>query len=284
MPWFKKTDEKKIKAGTQKKDVPDGLWLKCESCGDILYKEELAKQFWICKKCRYHFRISANDYRKLFLDDDRFDPVGDNVHTADPLEFEDLKTYKSRIEKSLSQSGVDEAVICGIGNLGGREVAAGFMGFSFIGGSMGSVVGERLALLFSEALSKKIPAVVVSCSGGARMQEGIFSLMQLAKTSALVAELGRAGIPFISILTNPTTAGVMASFASLGDIIIAEPAAHLGFAGPRVIKQTIGEELPEGFQTSEFFLSHGMIDMIRERSDMAVTVASLFDSLYPKPV
>ena len=284
MPWFKQSDDHKIKPPALKKEVPDGLWLKCESCGDILYKEELAKQFWICRKCRYHFRISALDYRYLFLDDDRFDPIGDHVLTADPLEFEDLKTYKSRIEKSNKHPGIDEAVICGVGSLGGRDVAAGFMGFSFIGGSMGSVVGERLALLFSAALDKKIPAVVVSCSGGARMQEGIFSLMQLAKTSARVAELGKAGIPFISILTNPTTAGVMASFASLGDIIIAEPAAHLGFAGPRVIKQTIGEELPEGFQTSEFFLSHGMIDMITERSEMAGTVGSLLDSLYPRSV
>ena len=221
MTWFEKPVWNKIKPTQKKKEVPDGLWLKCDNCGDILYREELARSFWICRKCRYHFRISSWDYRTILLDGGRFDEFDTAIKTADPLEFEDLITYKSRIKKNRNSAGIDEAVTIGLGHVMKKEVAFAFMDFGFIGGSMGSVVGEKVARLFGKAIEKKLPVLTVACSGGARMQEGILSLMQMAKTSALVAKLDKCGLPYISILTNPTTAGVMAGFASLGDIIIA---------------------------------------------------------------
>lgn len=277
MEWFKK-----IKEGVTpqpKKEIPEGLWTKCEDCGEIIYVKELERNFWVCSKCKYHFRIKSIEYISLLLDEGQWEEFDQNLISADPLKFKDSKRYPDRIKDSRKKTELNDAIITGIGKIEGRKVSLGVMDFSFIGGSMGSVVGEKVARAIERSVEKKIPLVVVSCSGGARMQEGILSLMQMAKTSALLAKLHKAGLPFISILTNPTTAGVMASFASLGDVIIAEPKALLGFAGPRVIQQTIGQELPEGFQSSEFFLEHGFVDLIVERIQLKKTVSQLLEYL-----
>ncbi|OGC78722.1 MAG: acetyl-CoA carboxylase subunit beta [candidate division Zixibacteria bacterium RBG_16_40_9] len=277
MEWFKK-----IKEGVTaqpKKEIPEGLWTKCEDCGEIIYVKELERNFWVCGKCKYHFRIKSTDYMNLLLDEGVLEEYDQNLVSADPLKFKDSKRYPDRIKDSRKKTKLNDALIAGLGKIEGRKVSLGVMDFSFIGGSMGSVVGEKVARAIERSLEKKIPLVIVSCSGGARMQEGILSLMQMAKTSSLLAKLHKGGLPFISILTNPTTAGVMASFASLGDVIIAEPKALLGFAGPRVIQQTIGQELPQGFQSSEFFLEHGFVDLIIERSQLKKTVSQLLEYL-----
>jgi len=252
----------------KKKEIPDGLWTKCDSCGEIIYVKELEKNFWVCKKCGFHFRLKSSDYFEILLDEGKLEEYDRDLVSADPLEFRDSKRYPDRIKESIKKTNLNDAIVTGIGKINGKEVSFGVMDFGFIGGSMGSVVGEKVARAIERSIERKIPLVIVSCSGGARMQEGILSLMQMAKTSALLAKLSELKIPFISVLTNPTTAGVMASYASLGDVIIAEPKALLGFAGPRVIQQTIGQELPEGFQSSEFFLEHGFLDMIVERKDL----------------
>ena len=270
MEWFKKT--RGGVAGGEKKEIPKGLWTKCESCGEIIFVRELEKNLWVCPKCNYHFRIRFNDYIELLLDPETWKEYDRNITSADPLRFKDSKRYPDRIREARKKTDLTDAVVCGMGKIGGREVSLAVMDFSFIGGSMGSVVGEKIARAIERSLERKIPLIAVSCSGGARMQEGILSLMQMAKTSALLAQLQKRNLPFISVLTNPTTAGVMASHASLGDVIIAEPKALLGFAGPRVIAQTIGQELPPGFQSSEFFLEHGFVDMICERKELRRTI------------
>jgi len=279
MEWFKKPKNGLV--SQQKKEIPDGLWTKCESCGEIIYVKELEKNLWVCHRCNFHFRIKSKDYIELLLDQGKLEEYDNNLISTDPLKFKDSKRYPDRIRDSRKKTGLNDAVIVGIGKIEGREVSFGVMDFGFIGGSMGSVVGEKVARAIERSLERKIPLVIVSCSGGARMQEGILSLMQMAKTSALLAKLYDANIPFISVLTNPTTAGVMASYASLGDVIIAEPKALLGFAGPRVIQQTIGQELPPGFQSSEFFLEHGFLDKIVERKDLKKTVSLLLEYLLP---
>jgi acetyl-CoA carboxylase carboxyl transferase subunit beta len=277
MEWFRKKS-RDLAAG-EKKDIPDGVWTKCKGCGEIITVISLKKNFWTCPKCDYHFRIASADYINLILDDGLLEEYDANLTSADPLVFKDTKRYMDRIAEARKKTGVNDAVICGIGKVDGRDVSFVVMEFAFIGGSMGSVVGEKVARAIERSLQRKIPLIIISCSGGARMMEGVFSLMQLAKTSALLARLDKMKIPFISILTNPTTAGVMASYASLGDVIIAEPQALLGFAGPRVIAQTIGGELPPGFQSSEFFLEHGFLDSIVHRSKMRKTVVTLLDYL-----
>lgn len=277
MEWFKK-----IKEGISaqpKKEIPEGLWTKCEDCGEIIYVKELERNFWVCGKCKYHFRIKSTDYISLLLDEGALEEFDRNLISGDPLKFKDSKRYPERIKESRKKTQRNDALIAGIGKIEGRKISFGVMDFSFIGGSMGSVVGEKVARAIERSIEKKMPLVIVSCSGGARMQEGILSLMQMAKTSALLARQHKLGLPFISILTNPTTAGVMASYASLGDIIIAEPKALLGFAGPRVIQQTIGQELPKDFQSSEFFLEHGFVDLIVERSQLKKTVSLLLEYL-----
>jgi len=266
MEWFRKSKEGLV--SQKKKEIPDGLWTKCDSCGEIIYVKELEKNFWICKKCGFHFRLKSGDYIEILLDEGKFEEYDRDLVSTDPLEFKDSKRYPDRVRDSIKKTNLNDAIVTGIGKINGKEVNFGVMDFGFIGGSMGSVVGEKVARAIERSIERKIPLVIVSCSGGARMQEGILSLMQMAKTSALLSKLSELKIPFISILTNPTTAGVMASYASLGDVIIAEPKALLGFAGPRVIQQTIGQELPEGFQSSEFFLEHGFLDMIVERKDL----------------
>ena len=275
MEWFKKTREGI--AGGEKKEIPKGLWTKCESCGEIIFVRELEKNLWVCPKCNYHFRIRFKDYLELLLDPGEWKEYDKNIVSADPLRFKDSKRYTDRIRDARKKTDLADAVVSGMGKIGGREVSMAAMDFSFIGGSMGSVVGEKIARAIERALERKTPLIIISCSGGARMQEGILSLMQMAKTSALLAQLQKKGLPFISVLTNPTTAGVMASYASLGDVIIAEPKALLGFAGPRVIAQTIGQELPPGFQSSEFFLEHGFLDMICERKELRRTINLLLE-------
>lgn len=275
MEWFKKTREGIV--GGEKKEIPKGLWTKCESCGEIIFVRELEKNLWVCPKCGYHFRIRFKDYLDLLLDPGEWKEYDKNIVSADPLRFKDSKRYPDRIRDARKKTELSDAVVSGLGKIGGREVSLAVMDFSFIGGSMGSVVGEKIARAIERSLERKIPLIIVSCSGGARMQEGILSLMQMAKTSALLAQLQKKNLPFISVLTNPTTAGVMASYASLGDVIIAEPKALLGFAGPRVIAQTIGQELPPGFQSSEFFLEHGFLDMICERKELRRTINLLLE-------
>ncbi len=273
MEWFRKAKEGL--ARQEKKEIPDGLWSKCSSCGEIIYTKQLESNYWVCTNCNYHFRISSAKYIKILLDDGRLEEYDVNLESLDPLHFKDSKKYVDRVKGAQTKSGLKDAVIAGIGSIDSVKISFAIMDFEFIGGSMGSVVGEKVARAIERAIELKMPLIIVSCSGGARMQEGILSLMQMAKTSALLAVLAEKGLPFISILTNPTTAGVMASYASLGDVIIAEPKALLGFAGARVIKETIGQDLPPGFQSSEFFLEKGFLDKIVERGQLRDTLALL---------
>lgn len=275
MEWFRKVKEGLVPQ--PKKSIPDGLWTKCKDCSEIIYAKSLEKNLWVCTKCGYHFRIQSKDYIKLLLDNGKLDEFDRDLTSSDPLHFKDSKKYTDRVSATLQKTELNDAIITGIAEISGIRVSFGVMDFSFIGGSMGSVVGEKVARAIERAIDARIPLVIVSCSGGARMQEGILSLMQMVKTSALLYKLSALRIPYISVLTNPTTAGVMASYASLGDMIIAEPKALLGFAGPRVIQQTIGQELPEGFQSSEFFLEHGFLDMVVPRKELKKTISLLLE-------
>ncbi len=273
MEWFKKAREGII--SQKKKDIPEGLWTKCPKCSDIIYVRQLEENLSTCPNCEYHFRIKSSDYIRLILDEGELEEKDQGLISGDPLQFKDSKKYPDRIKTARKNTGLNDAVVCGIGKIDDRIISIAVMDFAFIGGSMGSVVGEKMARTIERAIQMQIPLVIVSCTGGARMQEGILSLMQMAKTSALLARLDDLRLPYISVLTNPTTAGVMASYASLGDVIIAEPGALLGFAGQRVIKQTIRQDLPEGFQSSEFFQEHGFLDKIVHRRDLKKTI-SLF--------
>jgi acetyl-CoA carboxylase carboxyl transferase subunit beta len=248
-------------------------WVKCEGCGEILYRKELARNSWVCASCDQHFRIGSREFIELLTDPDSFEEVFSELRSTDPLGFVDSKRYSERLKQTLQKATVTEAVVTGRARVATHDVAMAVMDFEFMGGSMGSVVGERIARLIALALAERRPLIILSASGGARMQEGVLSLMQMAKTSALLGKLREAGIPFISILTHPTTGGVTASYASLGDIILAEPKALIGFAGPRVIKETINQELPEGFQRSEFLLAHGLVDRVVDRREMRETLA-----------
>lgn len=272
--WFRRT--KKGLLGTEKKVIPDGLWTKCPNCSEYLYKRELERNFWVCRQCRYHFRIPCDDYIKILLDGD-YEEFNSNIKSNDPLKFKALKRYSDQLKSAISKTGSNDAIKTVIGNISQHEVILGVMDFRFIGGSMGSVVGEKVSRAIDVAREKKIPLIIVSSSGGARMMEGIFSLMQMAKTSAKLARFHEEGGLYISILTDPTTGGTTASFAMLGDIIIAEPGALIGFAGPRVIKQTIGHDLPEGFQRSEFLLEKGFTDIICERSKLKQLLIKTLD-------
>ena len=273
MAWFRK--DKSGITQQEKKNIPEGLWTKCESCGEVVYGKKMEELLWVCPNCDFHFRISSQRYIQLLLDNGKLDEFDAGLTSKDPLQFKDSKKYPERIKAAQAKTGKKEGIISGIGSIDNITVSFAIMNFAFIGGSMGSVVGEKIARAIERAIEREIPLIIISCSGGARMQEGILSLMQMAKTSALLAVLAEKKIPYISILTNPTTAGVMASYASLGDVIIAEPKALLGFAGPRVIQQTIGAELPEGFQSTEFFLEKGFVDKIVNRKDLRSTVIKL---------
>ncbi len=274
MSWLTQA-KKGIRAlASQKKEIPDNLWTKCPACGDVLYHKELARTFWVCTHCGHHLRISADRYLELLADPGSWRPTHEGIVSVDPLGFKDSKRYTDRLKESRKKTGHDDAILTGRCTVEQVPVCLGVMDFAFMGGSMGSVVGEKIARLLGDALQYREAAVIVSCSGGARMQESLLSLMQLAKTSAMLARVRAAGVPYVSILTHPTTGGVTASYAMLGDVILAEPGALIGFAGPRVIQQTINSELPEGFQSSEFLLEHGMIDAIVPRGKLKETLAA----------
>lgn len=278
MPWFRRSKQN-IAPDTQKRELPDGLWEKCPSCGEIIHRKQLELNLWTCLKCDYHWRIGSKEYISFLLDKNSFKEMDKKMRSADPLEFKDTKKYTERIAEAIKKLDLYDAVRTGTGKIEGRDVALGCMDFEFIGGSMGSVVGEKLARLIDKAYKDKLPTIIISRSGGARMMEGAYSLMQLAKVSARLTKLAEAGIPYISILTDPTTGGTTASYAMLGDIHIAEPKALIGFAGPRVIKQTIGKDLPEGFQRSEFLLEKGFIDFISHRKDLRSNLIRVLDLL-----
>ncbi|MEW6509090.1 MAG: acetyl-CoA carboxylase, carboxyltransferase subunit beta [Bacteroidota bacterium] len=278
MGWFKRNKEN-ISPDSKKSDIPDGLWSKCEECGEIIHNKQLEVNFWVCPKCNFHFRIGSEQYISILFDKGSFKEYDKKMKSSDPLEFTDTKKYSDRINSTMKKTGLNDAVRTGTGKMDNKKTAFACMDFGFIGGSMGSVVGEKIARIIDVAYEEKIPLLIISQSGGARMMEGAFSLMQLAKTSARLARLADAKVPFISILTDPTTGGVTASYAMLGDIIIAEPKALIGFAGPRVIKQTIGRDLPEGFQRSEFLLENGFVDFIVNRKQLREKVTQVIDYL-----
>ncbi len=278
MPWFKRSKEN-ISPDSQKKDLPDGMWDKCPSCGEIIHKKQLETNLWTCLKCGFHFRIGSAEYIDILLDKGTFKEMDKKMRSADPLEFEDTKKYSERIAETIKKLGLNDAVKTGTGKLNGIDVAFGCMDFKFIGGSMGSVVGEKIARLTDRSFKNKIPLIIISASGGARMMEGALSLMQLAKTSSRLAKLAEAKIPYISIMTDPTTGGTTASYAMLGDVHIAEPEALIGFAGPRVIKQTIGKDLPKGFQRSEFLLERGFVDIVSSRKDLKQNIHNVLTLL-----
>jgi acetyl-CoA carboxylase carboxyl transferase subunit beta len=272
MTWFKR-DRKPMEAAAERRVVTEGLWIKCDGCKEPLWKKDLEANSQICPKCGFHYKITAYERLDLLLDRGwaEFDS---NLHSTDPLDFKATKSYKDSIEKLPEKVGVREAVINAEGTVNSIPIVAAAMEYNFIGGSMGSVVGEKITRSIERALKKHSPLVIISCSGGARMQEGALSLMQMAKISSALALLDRKGLPYISVLTNPTTGGVTASFAMLGDLNIAEPGALIGFAGPRVIEQTIRQTLPEGFQRAEFLLEHGMVDAIVNRFDQKAYIST----------
>ncbi|MEJ2323877.1 MAG: acetyl-CoA carboxylase, carboxyltransferase subunit beta [Nitrospirota bacterium] len=278
MAWFKKTKTSRSK----QVKIPEGLWVKCDSCREIIYKAEVERNLMVCPKCRYHFRINALDRVRLLVDEGSFEELDRGLTSTDPLRFKDARSYPERVSDGKKKSGLGEAVLTGRGEILGREVLIGIMDFSFMGGSMGSAVGEKIVRAAEHALKERLPFITVSSSGGARMQEGIYSLMQMAKVSAAVGRLKEAGVPFISILADPTFGGVTASFAMLGDFIIAEPRSLIGFAGPRVIEQTIKQQLPDNFQRAEFLLEHGLLDMIVDRQHMRETLSKLLGHITKK--
>ena len=280
MTWFKKSRDQKI---DKKVKIPEGMWVKCENCKEIIYKREVERNLKVCPKCDYHFRISARERLELMVDDGSFTETNADIISGDPLQFKDTVPYKERINESIRNSHLSDAIITGNAMIKGYRVIIGIMDFSFFGGSMGSVVGEKFVRAAESAIEIGCPLISVTSSGGARMQEGIFSLMQMAKVSSAVGKLKDSGILFISILSDPTFGGVTASFAMLGDIVIAEPKSLIGFAGPRVIEQTIKQQLPENFQRAEFLLEHGMIDIVVDRKNLKDTVAMLIGHLSPSP-
>ena len=273
MAWFRK--DKQPLRSQDRRDVPPDVFNKCEGCGEILYGEKLVQNLHVCPSCGHHFRLTADRYVEILLDEGSFEEMDKGMRSRDPLDFQDLKPYRARLEAAEEAVGRREAVLAGTGTLESLGVVLVVMDFRFVGGSMGSVVGEKIARAARAALKRKEPLIVVSASGGARMQEGIYSLMQLAKVASLLARLHEAALPYIAVLTDPTTGGVTASFAMLGDVNLAEPGALIGFAGPRVIGETIRQELPEGFQRSEFLLAHGMIDCVVDRRKLKETLAVL---------
>ena len=279
MAWFRK-ERKTRTSERQKLEIPPDVWDKCEECGHVDVRENFTRNLEVCPQCGHHRRIDAMDYVAILSEDDSFEPYDTELRSVDALRFE---SYRDRLAAAYKKAGTDDAVITGRGILDGLVVNLCVMNFRFMGGSMGSVVGEKIARTGLRSVKDGVPLIIVSASGGARMQEGVLSLMQLAKTSVVVAQLREAGVPFVSVLTNPTTGGVSASYAMQGDVIIAEPGAVIGFAGPRVIKQTIGQDLPEGFQTAEFLLDHGMVDAVVPRARLAQTTSRLLRMLTNQP-
>ena len=281
MAWFKKM-RKPMAPPDKASRVPEGLYIKCPGCSELLYHKDLAASMGVCVKCAHHFRLSA-DERLRTLFDGAYEAHDSGLVSTDPLSFTDTKPYKDRLRASIAASGLKDAVITATGRVGGVETVIAAMEYGFIGGSMGVVVGEKITRAIERAIERRAPVIIVSCSGGARMMEGALSLMQMAKTAAALARLDRAGLPFISVLTDPTTGGVTASFAMLGDVNIGEPRALIGFAGPRVIEQTIRQKLPEGFQRSEFLLDHGLLDMVVDRRELKATIGRAFHFMGCRP-
>lgn len=274
MAWFKRENKGIITSTEEKKETPDGMWNKCPSCKKPLHYAEQVENKYVCHYCGYHLRIGSKEYFDILFDDNNFTELFANLRSADPLGFTDTKKYTDRLEESYVKTGLNDAIRSATGKLGAQDLVIACMDFNFIGGSMGSVVGEKIARSIDYSIEKQIPFLMISKSGGARMMEAAFSLMQMAKTSAKLALLSKAKLPYISLLTDPTTGGVTASYAMLGDINISEPGALIGFAGPRVIKETIKKDLPKGFQTSEFVLEHGFLDFIVDRRQMKAKLAS----------
>lgn len=273
--WFRRRPSGPEKSDRRKVTVPEGLWIKCNNCGEIIYSKEIDRNLKVCPKCEYHFRITARERIDLLVDPGTFQEFDSQIHSEDPLQFKDSQKYRDRVKAAVKKTGLSDAVISGTCTLDGVPIVLTVFDFFFMGGSMGSVVGEKITRAIEKAVENRCGMVIISSSGGARMQEGALSLMQMAKTSAALARLRRERLPFISVLTDPTTGGVTASFAMLGDVNLAEPKALIGFAGPRVIEQTIRQELPEGFQRSEFVLEHGMIDRIVNRKELKKTMVTI---------
>ncbi|MEX2147011.1 MAG: acetyl-CoA carboxylase, carboxyltransferase subunit beta [Candidatus Rokuibacteriota bacterium] len=282
MAWFRRKGSED--EGTVKKVVmAEGLWIKCDSCKEIMYRAEVEKAGRVCPKCHYPFRISSRERIALLVDGGTFEEHDAGLTSGDPLSFKDSKKYKDRVKAARQKTSMDDAVVCGIARVGGFPVVLCVFEFTFLGGSMGSVVGEKLTRAIELAVAKHVPVIIVSASGGARMQEGILSLMQMAKTAAALERLSAARLPYLSVLTDPTTGGVTASFAMLGDVILAEPRALIGFAGPRVIAETIRQPLPDGFQRSEFLLEHGQLDLIVERRELKDTLRRILAFFADQP-
>ncbi len=282
MSWFKRVKEGILTKTQDKKETPDGLWYKCPNCKAAVSTRDFQLNMWVCPECGYHERIGSDEYFQIFYDDGKYTDLYTNIESADPLAFSDTKPYPERIKAANKKTGLKDAVAVAYGRINGRKVVIACMDFSYIGGSMGSVVGEKIARAIDHARENKAPLVIISKSGGARMMEAAFSLMQMAKTSAKLALLAKDGIPYVSYLTDPTTGGVTASFAMLGDFNVAEPNALIGFAGPRVIKETIGKDLPKGFQRSEFLQEHGFVDFIVERMEAKDKLSTLFNMVCDK--
>ena len=278
--WFRKDRAPKEPRENRQSKVPEGLWVKCDSCRQILYNKELARNFKVCPKCGFHLRLSAPERLRMLFDDEKYVELDTDLRSSDPLKFRDSKRYRDRLKQSQENVGPSDAIVTASGTMGGVPVIVGAMEFFFLGGSMGSVVGEKVARAAERAREERKPLVLVSTSGGARMQEGILSLMQMGKIAAALGRLAEARVPYISVLTDPTTGGVTASYAMLGDLNVAEPNALIGFAGPRVIEQTIRQTLPEGFQRAEFLLEHGMVDFIVPRSEMKATLVRCIQLLW----
>lgn len=270
MSWLHRAKKGvRIQRTAEKRELPEGMWTKCPGCADIVYRVELDKNLWVCTRCSYHYPLSASQYVDVLTDPDSFEETFRSITSLDPLDFRDAKEkYRLKLKKTMLRTNLTEAVLTGRARLRGRDIVLGVFDFGFLGGSMGSAVGEKIARAGLDALDRRVPFILLSRSGGARMHESVLSLMQMAKTSAVLAKLHEARVPFISIMSNPTTGGVSASFASLGDIILAEPHAQIGFAGPRVIRETINQELPEGFQTAEFVQECGFVDLIVSRREV----------------
>tara|TARA_B100000902_G_scaffold86670_1_gene90884 strand:+ start:32878 stop:33720 length:843 start_codon:yes stop_codon:yes gene_type:complete len=275
MGWFKRIKEGITTSTNEKKETPEGLWNKCPKCKSIITAKEHTQQLYVCLNCNYHHRINAKEYFKILFDKNQFKELDKNMLASDILGFTDTKKYSDRLKQNQVNTGLNDAITSAYGKMNGKDIVIACFNFNFIGGSMGSVVGEKIARAVDYARKNKIPIIIISKSGGARMMEAAFSLMQLAKTSAKLAQLSNEKIPYISILTDPTFGGATASFSMLGDMNIAEPNALIGFAGPRVVKETIGKDLPEGFQTSEFLLEHGFLDLIVERKNLKSKISQI---------
>jgi acetyl-CoA carboxylase carboxyl transferase subunit beta len=282
MAWFKKVRKPIEPQANKESRVPEGLWVKCPSCGEVIYNKDLAATLNVCPKCAHHFRIGAIERLRMLFDGD-FVEYDRELRSTDPLRFVDTKPYRARLDATIKSTGMNDAVVCATGWIDGIETSVAAMEYTFIGGSMGVVVGEKITRAIERALARRLAVVIVASSGGARMMEGALSLMQMAKISGALARLDRARLPYISVLTDPTTGGVTASFAMLGDVNIAEPKALIGFAGPRVIEQTIRQKLPEGFQRSEFLLEHGMLDMVVDRRELKAAIARVLRFGRPAP-